>query len=126
MRFKLLIFLASCISSSLFSQMNEVNLDTAFVEKERKINFSLSLASSYVWRGQSWGGNYVALQPSVDYKPNPKLSLGCWATTNFKRNYFYSDGVSANKGEYDERQFQKDGQMRFHFRWLAQDYLVEK
>lgn len=67
---------------------------TDSIVKEKKLKFKLDVMSRYIWRGQSWGGDYVALQPTIEYSANKKLTVGVWATTNFKKEYFYSDGSS--------------------------------
>lgn len=73
-----------------FSQKkNEVANDS--IAKERKWNFSVELASRYIWRGQSWGGNYAVVQPTIEYNLTDKLTIGTWATSNFKKEYFYPD-----------------------------------
>ncbi|WP_164974491.1 hypothetical protein [Flavobacterium amnicola] len=56
------------------------------------MTLKLDIQSRYIWRGQSWGGNYFVIQPTVEYKANKKMTLGVWATTNFKKDYFYNDG----------------------------------
>lgn len=93
-----------CMSNSMSSQENELEKDTLNVPKERKFKFSIDLVSRYVWRGQCWGGDYLAVQPSIDYRINPKLTVGFWGSTNFRSDYFYGDGVSAYKG-YQEIDF---------------------
>ncbi len=60
--------------------------------------------SRYLWRGQCWGGDYVAVQPTIEYQFAPKFTLGFWATTNFKKDYFYPDGETLYKG-YQEIDF---------------------
>ncbi|MGC4041548.1 MAG: hypothetical protein QM710_12385 [Flavobacterium sp.] len=72
-------------------------------DDDKKLELKLDILSRYLWRGQCWGGDYVAVQPTVEYKILPKLTLGFWATTNFRSNYFYSDG-SSYKG-YQEIDF---------------------
>jgi hypothetical protein len=72
--------------------------DTTNSEKKKKVEFNIDIVSRYIWRGQSWGGNYVAVQPYIEYEVTPKLTIGIWGTTNFKKDHFYSDGVSSAKG----------------------------
>jgi hypothetical protein len=93
MKFRFL-FLLVCIPASVFCQ----EADTLSVEKEKKLELTLDIVSRYLWRGQCWGGNYIAVQPTIEYAVTPKLSIGLWATTNFKSDYFYPDGVTASKG----------------------------
>jgi hypothetical protein len=52
----------------------------------------------YIWRGQSWGGNYFVVQPTIEYELNKKITIGVWGTTNFKQDYFYPDGLNSYKG----------------------------
>ena len=72
-------------------------------------------------RGQCWGGNYVAVQPSIEYAATSKLTLGFWATTNFKSDYFYPDGVSAYKG-YQEIDFYLYYQLTDFLQFQLWDY----
>jgi len=88
MKFRLLLFLV-IISNSLFSQV----ADSLNIEKEKKLELNLDVVSRYLWRGQCWGGNYVAVQPTIEYKLLPKLTLGLWGTANFQNEYSYSDGT---------------------------------
>src|SRR6478609_1409256 len=94
-----LLFLLLCFSSLSFSQEK----DTLTVEKEKKLELKLHVVSRYVWRGQCWGADYVAVQPTIEYAVTPKLSFVLWATTNFKSDYFYPDS-SFYKG-YQEVDF---------------------
>jgi hypothetical protein len=112
-----LLFLFICISNSLFSQ----EVDSLSVEKEKKLELSLEILSRYIWRGQSWGGNYIAVQPSIEYKIVPDLTLGFWATTNFKGDYFYPDGVTAPKG-YQEIDFSVAYQITKVIECVVADY----
>lgn len=66
--------------------------DTIAVKKG-KLEINLDLASRYLWRGQCWGGNYAVVQPTLSYEFNDKITFECWATTNFKNDYFYPDGT---------------------------------
>ncbi len=77
---------------SVFSQEVAVS-DSTTVEKKSTLELKVDIVSRYIWRGQSWGGNYVAVQPAIDYHLNDKWTLGFWATSNFKKDYFYGDGV---------------------------------
>ena len=67
-------------------------------EKEHQVTFTLDLVNRYIWRGQSWGGNYFVVQPTIEYAPTDKLTFGIWATSNFKKDYYYDDGETAAKG----------------------------
>lgn len=82
-----------------FSQTEQVVADS--VLKEKKLSWNIDIVSRYLWRGQCWGGNYVALQPSAEYALSPKLAIGSWATTNFKKDYFYPDNETSYKGYHE-------------------------
>lgn len=104
MKFKEKVILTvSCLFlTPAFSQQTES--DSSAVKSEKKLYLNLDLTSRYLWRGQCWGGDYIAIQPTVEFAFTPKLTLGFWGTTNFKSDYFYPDGVSAYKG-YQEIDF---------------------
>lgn len=85
-----------------FSQEKQQPKDS--LGSNKKIALNIDIVSRYLWRGQCWGGDYVAMQPSVEYAVLPKLTLGVWATTNFKNQYFYPDGETYYKG-YQEIDF---------------------
>lgn len=76
----------------LSTSQEEIETDS-ILSKEKKIEFTIDLASRYIWRGQSWGGNYPVIQPTIIYNINKKLSIGTWFTSNFQSEYFYSDGT---------------------------------
>ena len=80
---------------SLLAQEAVPNQDTTAVKKASKLELNLDVVSRYIWRGQSWGGNYVAVQPTINYSVSKKFVVGFWATTNFKNDYFYADGLTA-------------------------------
>ncbi len=92
--------------SSLFSQeikketTSEITKDTLAIlpEKKKKLEIILDFASRYIWRGQSWGGNYAVFQPTVNYDLTDKITAGIWATTNFKKDFYYPDGITQTKG----------------------------
>ena len=109
------------VSSSIFSQENQLKKDSISTEKEKKLKFNLDIVSRYLWRGQSWGGNYVAVQPTIEYAVTPKLTLGFWATTNFKNDYFYPDGVTSGKG-YQETDFYVTYQVKDFLQFQVWDY----
>jgi hypothetical protein len=115
--FVILIF--GLISLTAFSQEKEIDtLDTVF---ERKLYLNLDITSRYLWRGQCWGGDYLAVQPTIEYKVTPKLTMGIWATTNFKNDNFYPDGVSAYKG-YQEIDFYVYYQINDYLQFQVWDY----
>ncbi|MEL1240973.1 TorF family putative porin [Flavobacterium flavipallidum] len=82
-----------------FSQ--EMNQEENSIPESKKWEFNLDLMSRYLWRGQCWGGNYLAIQPTVEYAVSPKLAVGTWATTNFKKEYFYPDNETSYKGYHE-------------------------
>jgi len=88
----------SLVSVAALAQDTNSVKDTTSTEKEKKLSFTIDVVSRYLWRGQCWGGDYIALQPSMEYTVTPKLILGVWATTNFKNDYFYPDGETSYKG----------------------------
>ena len=120
MKYKLLFFLLLC-STSIFSQINNSKTDSVNVKKEKKLKLNLDIVSRYIWRGQSWGGNYIAVQPTIEYAVTPKLKLGFWATTNFKDDYFYPDGVTSGKG-YQEINFYATYQLNDFLQFQVWDY----
>lgn len=67
---------------------------TDTIVNDKKLNVKLEVLSRYIWRGQSWGGDYVVFQPTIEFALGKKGLLGVWGTTNFKKNYFYPDGSS--------------------------------
>lgn len=71
--------------------------------KSRRWDVAVDVVSRYIWRGQSWGGAFIAVQPSVNVALTEKLHLGTWATTNFQKEDYFADG-EAPKG-YQEVDF---------------------
>ena len=120
MKFKLLFFHLIIISTSMFSQESESKKDTLSVEKEKKLSLKLDIVSRYLWRGQCWGGDYVAVQPTIEYKVTSKLTLGFWGTTNFKNEYSYSDGT-IYKG-YQETDFYASYKLNDFLQFQLWDY----
>lgn len=121
MKFRLLFIHIIVISTAMFSQQNESKTDTLSIGKEKKLSLSVDIVSRYLWRGQCWGGNYVAVQPTIEYAFTPKLTLGFWATTNFKNDYFYPDGVTPGKG-YQETDFYVTYQLNDFLQFQVWDY----
>lgn len=121
MKFKLLVLHLIVISTSMLSQENESKSDTLSVEKEKKLSLNIDIVSRYLWRGQCWGGDYVAVQPTIEYEVSPKITFGFWATTNFQRDYFYSDGVTSGKG-YQEIDFYVTYQLNDFLQFQVWDY----
>jgi hypothetical protein len=112
-----LLFFVLFVTGSMFSQ----ETDTLSVEKEKKLELNLDIVNRYLWRGQCWGGNYVAVQPTVEYAVTSKFSLGFWGTTNFRNDYFYPDGVTAYKG-YQEIDFYATYQINDFLQFQLWDY----
>src|SRR6478672_10554536 len=92
------------------AQENTSITDSISAEKEHRLTFSVDLVNRYIWRGQSWGGDYPVVQPTIEYAPCDKLTFGIWGTSNFKNEYYYDDGETAPKG-YQEL----DLYVKYHF-----------
>lgn len=120
MKFKLLFLHLIVISTSMLSQEKPVETDTLSVEKEKKLSLNFDIVSRYLWRGQCWGGDYIAVQPTIEYEVTPKLTLGFWATTTFQNDYFYSDGTPG-KG-YQEIDFYATYQLNGFLQFQLWDY----
>ncbi|WP_298221831.1 hypothetical protein [Flavobacterium sp.] len=88
--------------------------------KSKRLEINLDLASRYLWRGQSWGGDYVVAQPTINYKLTRKWTAGFWATTNFKQDFFYDDGIPG-KG-YQEIDFNLSYQINSFLTVQVWDY----
>lgn len=116
---KVLLTVAYLFLVPTFSQQKET--DSSTVKQDKRLYLNLDIASRYLWRGQCWGGDYIAVQPTVEFSITPKLTLGFWATTNFKRDYFYPDGVSAYKG-YQEIDFYLYYQLSDFLQFQLWDY----
>ncbi len=121
MKYKLLFLNLIIISTTLFSQETKTATDTLNVEKEKKLSLTVDVVSRYLWRGQCWGGDYIAVQPTIEYAVTPKLTLGFWATTNFQSDYFYPDGVTSYKG-YQEIDFYVTYQLNDFLQFQLWDY----
>jgi hypothetical protein len=91
---KWLIFLFWFFPFLVFSQERQQSNDGI----SSKLSIKVDIISRYLWRGQCWGGNYMAVQPTIEYKVFPNLTFGFWATTNFKNDYYYPDGTTSYKG----------------------------
>lgn len=96
-----LIFVFALTSSLIFAQ--ETFKDTiAKVESTKGTwDLNLDLASRYVWRGQSWGGDYPVTQLYGTYNLSDKWSVGFWATHNYKKEYYDADGTTKGYREID-------------------------
>lgn len=67
----------------------------------KKWSVTIDVPSRYIWRGQAYGGNFPAVQPSFDYTISNRWYVGFWATTNFQKNYYHSDGSTKGYQEID-------------------------
>lgn len=97
-------FLILVCSNFVFSQANANVKDSLVSDTDSKLSFDIEFSNRYIWRGQSWGGNHPVLQPTLSYQITPKFSIGTWATINFEKDYYFSDGVTALNG-YQELDF---------------------
>jgi len=91
----LLLFLNTSFAQTTFTAKDSlliVPVDSTKVDK--KWDVAVDIASRYIWRGQSWGGNYPVLQPSFNYAITNKLRVGIWATTNFQNDFLENDGTT--------------------------------
>ena len=95
---KPIILIAFMLTSFLTFAQEQVT-DTVKAEKNWDIN--LDIASRYIWRGQSWGGNYPVVQLYGNYNVTDKFSVGLWATHNFKKQYYDANGASKGYQELD-------------------------
>jgi hypothetical protein len=111
----------SLIGLVSFSQENAPVVDTIVLIKKKKLELNLDMASRYIWRGQSWGGDYFVVQPTLNYDITDKLTVGFWATTNFKKEYFYPDGETVTKG-YQEIDFNVSYQINSFLTLQIWDY----
>lgn len=68
----------------------------------KKWDAALDVFSRYIWRGQTLGADFPVLQPAFNYSASDKLTIGVWATTNLKYNYYYSDNATPN---YSHQEF---------------------
>ena len=90
--------------SLIFGQVseNEISKDSSTIESVKgKWDMNLDIASRYIWRGQSWGGDYPVLQLYGNYNVSEKFSLGFWTTSNFKKEYYDKNGASKGYQELD-------------------------
>ncbi len=97
-----LIIVLNCIS--VFSQVEEKNIPKEVIALDSikgTWDINVDLASRYIWRGQSWGGDYPVLQLYGNYNVSEKFSLGFWTTSNFKKEYYDKNGASKGYQELD-------------------------
>ncbi len=99
----LFFMISSFVSSQEIDKKKDtiIKKDTISLAKEHKLTFTVDLVNRYIWRGQSWGGNYAVVQPTIEYSPSEKWTFGAWGTTNFKKDYFYPDNETSYKGYHE-------------------------
>ena len=102
MKKSFLIFAFALTSSLTFAQEAVKNTTAADDESVKGTwDINLDLASRYIWRGQSWGGNYPVAQLYGAYNLSNKWSLGLWTTHNFKKEYYDENGTTKGYQEID-------------------------
>lgn len=95
-------FVAFCLVLAMSSYAQEVTAITdTLAVNEKKWDVGIDIISRYIWRGQSWGGNYPAVQPSFNYAVSKKWTVGVWATTNFQKEYYTADDIPKGYQEFD-------------------------
>jgi hypothetical protein len=116
-----LCYLFVFIYGLTFSQSETISKDSIPNVSESKLEINIDLASRYLWRGQSWGGNYFVVQPAINYSVTDKLLVGFWATSNFKNDYYYPDGENSTVG-YQEIDFNINYQINSFLSLQLWDY----
>jgi hypothetical protein len=102
MKKSFLIFAFALTSSLTFAQEAVKGIMAADDESVKGTwDINLDLASRYIWRGQSWGGNYPVAQLYGAYNLSNKWSLGLWTTHNFKKEYYDENGTTKGYQELD-------------------------
>lgn len=96
---KKLILIIAFVLTTTFVFAQENSNDT--IQADKKWSINLDIASRYIWRGQSWGGNYPVVQLYGDYQISDKFSVGIWTTTNFQKEYYDENGASKGYQELD-------------------------
>lgn len=97
---KVILFAMLVMSSFAFAQTPTAD-STATESVKGTWDLNLDLASRYIWRGQSWGGNYPVAQLYGNYNITERLSVGFWGTHNFKKEYYDSNGTTKGYQEID-------------------------
>jgi hypothetical protein len=113
------VILSICFQTS-YAQDTIAHPEVATVVKEKKLEVILELASRYLWRGQSWGGDYFVMQPTINYNINKKFTFGVWATTNFKNDYYDAED-NPGKG-YQEIDFNLTYTVNDYLKVMISDY----
>lgn len=98
------VFCFCFLASNLYAQTETMAKDSIESKKASKFEFNVDFMTRYLWRGQCWGGDYAVVQPTINYAVSEKILIGFWATSNFKKDYFYPDEETAYKG-YQEIDF---------------------
>ena len=96
------IILLNCVS--VFSQGEEKNIPKEVIALDSikgTWDMNVDLASRYIWRGQSWGGDYPVMQLYSNYNLSKTFSVGFWTTSNFKKEYYDKNGGSKGYQELD-------------------------
>jgi hypothetical protein len=87
-------------SLSAISQNEVINtIQTDSVKGTWDLN--LDIASRYIWRGQSFGGDFPVTQVYGKYNFSKKWSVGMWTTHNFKKEYYDTNGTTKGYQEFD-------------------------
>lgn len=94
MKTTLLFLIIFNFTGILNAQYHESSVDTIEVDEESNFSAQLDIFNQYLWRGQSYGGKYLAAQPSLEYAITNNLSIGVWATTNFQSPYYEKDELT--------------------------------
>ncbi len=97
----ILIFVFALTISMTFAQETAKDTTTTAESVKGTWDLNLDLASRYVWRGQSWGGDYPVSQLYGTYNLSDKWSVGLWATHNYKKEYYDADGTTKGYREID-------------------------
>lgn len=99
---KLSVIVAMLLTGTVFAQTQATDSTKAVVEPIKGTwDLNLDLASRYIWRGQSWGGNYPVAQIYGTYNVTDRFSVGFWGTHNFKKEYFDENGTTKGYRELD-------------------------
>lgn len=99
---KLIFILPMLFAGITFAQGQVADSTKAVVEPIKGTwDLNLDLASRYIWRGQSWGGDYPVAQIYGTYNVTDRFSVGFWGTHNFKKEYFDENGTTKGYRELD-------------------------
>lgn len=98
---KTILIFGILLSSSIAIAQESVKDTTKTESVKGTWDLNLDLASRYVWRGQSWGGDFPVAQVYGTYNLSEKWSVGLWTTHNFKKEYYDGDGTTKGYQEID-------------------------